>query len=158
LTGLDVQENQARRILNDIASFRSYLERKDGKRVTMTAAASRWLTDVYDKVMNLRPPELASRLSPAEVFHEVLEHRWFLSEKAGRDVGTTAAARSYFDNVLPTVSENLVAVSPMELTPRFGEDTGSWMLDDPVLGRPSERGPMPAGPAKSDSAAGPDEG
>ena len=70
---------------------------KEGKRVPMTAAASRWLTDVYDKVMNLRPTELASRLSPAEMFHEVLEHRWFLSEKAGRDVGTTAAARSYFD-------------------------------------------------------------
>jgi hypothetical protein len=113
----------------------------------MTAAASRWLTDVYDKVMKLVPPELASRLSPAEMFHEVLEHRWFLSEKAGRDVGTTAAARSYFDNVLPTVSENLVAVSPLEMTPRFGEDTGSWILDDPVLG----------GPSKSDRGAEPNK-
>ena len=158
LTGLDVQENQARRILNDIASFRSYLERKDDKRVPMTAAASRWLTDVYDKVMNLRPPELASRLSPAEIFHEVLEHRWFLSEKAGRDVGTTAAARSYFDNVLPTVSEHLVAVSPLEMTPRFGEDTGSWMLDDPVLGTPSRSGPVAGTAAKSDRGTAPDEG
>jgi hypothetical protein len=108
--------------------------------------------------MNLRPPELASRLSPAEIFHEVLEHRWFLSEKAGRDVGTTAAARSYFDNVLPTVSEHLVAVSPLEMTPRFGEDTGSWMLDDPALGTPSQSGPVPGTAAKSDRGTAPDEG
>ena len=27
----------------------------------------------------------------AEIFHEMLEHRWYMSEAAGRDVGTTAA-------------------------------------------------------------------
>ena len=31
LTGLDVQENQARRLLNDIASYRGYLEEKEGQ-------------------------------------------------------------------------------------------------------------------------------
>jgi hypothetical protein len=41
------------------------------------------------------------RLAPAEVFHEVLEHRWFLSEAAGRDVGTAVAAWSYLETVLP---------------------------------------------------------
>ncbi len=108
LTGIDAQENQAGRLLNDIASYRSYLERKEGGKLPMTAVASRWMTDVYDKVMRLMPSELSARLHPAEVFHEVLEHRWFLSEKAGRDVGTTAAARSYFQNVLPTVPEQMV--------------------------------------------------
>ena len=156
-TGIDVQENQARRLLNDIASFRSYLERKDGTRVPMTAAASRWLKEVYDPVMNLMPPELASRLSPPEIFHEILEHRWYLSEEAGHDVGTTAAARSYFATVLPAVSEHLVAVSPLEMTPRFGEDTGSWMLDDPVLGMPSRQGPVPGTATRWGSGTGPDE-
>jgi hypothetical protein len=42
-----------------------------------------------------------------EVFHEVLEHRWFLSERKGRDVGTTAAARDYFRTVLPKVPDEL---------------------------------------------------
>jgi tRNA A-37 threonylcarbamoyl transferase component Bud32 len=138
LTGLDVQENQARRLLNDIASYRGYLEEKEGKKVTSTVAASRWLRDVYDKALRLMPPELADRLSPAEVFHQVLEHRWFLSELAGRDVGTTVAARSYFDEVLPTVPEQLVSVGTVELAPRFGEDTGSWLLDDD---RPVPKGP-----------------
>ena len=88
--------------------------------------------------MRLMPPELADRLSPAEVFHEVLEHRWFLSELAGRDVGTTAAARSYFEEVLPTAPEQLAPVGTVELAPRFGEDTGSWLLDDD---RPAPRSP-----------------
>jgi hypothetical protein len=43
------------------------------------------------------------------VFTEILEHRWFLSEKAGRDVGTTEAARSYFATVLPAVPEPTAA-------------------------------------------------
>ena len=72
-------------------------------------------------------------------------------------MGTTAAARSYFDNVLPTVSENLVAVSPLEMPPRFGEDTGSWMLDDPVLGAPSQNGPVPGAASKSDIGTSPGE-
>lgn len=118
LTGLDVQENQARRLLNDIASFRGYLEKQGGKRVPMTAAASRWLTDVYDKVMSLMPAELSDRLDPAEVFHEVLEHRWFLSEQAGRDIGTTAAAKSYFRDILPSVPKHLLAVPSADLVER----------------------------------------
>jgi hypothetical protein len=49
------------------------------------------------------PLALRGRLAPPEIFHEILEHRWYLSEQAGRDVGTTAAAASYFATVLPTV-------------------------------------------------------
>jgi hypothetical protein len=30
----------------------------------------------------------------------VLEHRWFLSERAGREIETLDAARSYVENVL----------------------------------------------------------
>ena len=53
------------------------------------------------------PAGLRGRLSPPEIFHEILEHRWYRSEAAGADVGTTAAARSYFDTVLPAVPEPL---------------------------------------------------
>jgi hypothetical protein len=46
------------------------------------------------------PKDLRGKLEPAEIFHEVLEHRWFLSERAGRDVGLMPAARSYVAEVL----------------------------------------------------------
>ncbi|HZG95505.1 MAG TPA: DUF4032 domain-containing protein [Mycobacteriales bacterium] len=110
-TGLDAEEGQARRLLNDIASFRGYLEQKEKRPLPEAVVANRWLAEVYDPVVAAIPGELRERLQPAEVFHEILEHRWYLSEGAGRDVGTTAAARSYFANVLPAVPEQLTAGS-----------------------------------------------
>ncbi len=104
-TGLHAQENQARRLLNDIASFRGYIEHRDGRALSEAAAASLWLSEVYDPVVASIPEELRSRLEPAQVFTEILEHRWFLSEAAGLDVGTSTAARSYFASVLPAIPE-----------------------------------------------------
>jgi hypothetical protein len=78
----------------------------------MALAASRWLTDVYGRVLDAIPPALRGRLSPAEVFHEVLEHRWYLSEQAGRDIGTRAAAASYVAKVLPDVPDEFAAAPP----------------------------------------------
>jgi hypothetical protein len=63
------------------------------------------------------PGELSDRLAPAEVFHEILEHRWFLSEQAGTDVGTTAAARSYVEDILPTTASTMPALPPVAATP-----------------------------------------
>jgi hypothetical protein len=102
-TGITAEENQARRLLNDIASFRGYLEHKTGGPVSETVGAHRWLEEIYDPVVAAIPAGLRDRLAPPEVFHEILEHRWYLSEQASRDVGTTAAARSYFETILPQV-------------------------------------------------------
>ena len=113
LTGLDVEENQARRLLNDNRSFRAYLEQRSGRPVPDTVAGHRWLAEVYQPVVDAIPTGLVGRLEPAEVFHEVLEHRWFLSEKAGRDVGTTAATRSYVETVLPATPEELTTPSAL---------------------------------------------
>jgi hypothetical protein len=77
-------------------------------------ASSRWLEEVYDPVIASIPDELRGRLSPAEIFVEILEHRWYMSEAAGKDVGTTAAARSYFEKVLPSVpSSGITGVFPV---------------------------------------------
>jgi hypothetical protein len=108
-TGIAADDNQARRLLNDMASFRGYLEQKKGQPVSEIVAAHRWLEEVYDPVVSAIPDRLRGRLAPPEIFHEILEHRWYMSEAAGRDVGTTAAARSYFETVLPDVPQPLAA-------------------------------------------------
>ena len=108
-TGIDAGERQARRLLNDMAGFRAWLEQKQGHPVSEVVAANRWLEEVYDPVIAAIPDELRGRLPPAEIFHEVLEHRWYMSELAGRDVGTTAAAKAYFEQVLPAAPEPLKA-------------------------------------------------
>jgi tRNA A-37 threonylcarbamoyl transferase component Bud32 len=116
-TGLIAQENQARRLLNDIASFRSHLERASGKPVPEAVAANRWLTEVYDPVVSAIPAALRGRLDEVEIFHEILEHRWFLSEAAGRDIGTTAARNDYFARVLPKVPDDLTITAPQPRDP-----------------------------------------
>ena len=111
LTGITADEHQARRLLNDIASFRSHLEQKSGNPVSQIIAAHRWLEEVYDPVVASIPVGLRDRLAPPEIFHEILEHRWYLSEQEGQDVGTTAAAKSYFKTVLPTVPDPLATAT-----------------------------------------------
>jgi hypothetical protein len=111
LTGLEVQEKQAQRLLNDLRSYRAYLEQRFGGPMPDEVAGRRWLTDVYQPVVTAVPDELAGRLEPAEVFHEVLEHRWFLSERSGFDVGTWAAVRSYVQHVLPRTPAALTTPS-----------------------------------------------
>jgi Domain of unknown function (DUF4032)/Lipopolysaccharide kinase (Kdo/WaaP) family len=111
LTGLEVQERQARRLLNDIRAFRVREEQKSGRTLPDSFVAHRWLAEVYQPVVDAIPPELVGRLAPAEVFHEVLEHRWFLSEQARRDVGTAEATESYFSTVLPRTPKEITTPS-----------------------------------------------
>ena len=117
LTGLDVWENQARRLLADIASFRGWMEQVEQRRVPEAVAASRWLAEVYEPIVAAIPRHLRNRLDQAEIFHEILEHRWFLSEAAGVDVGNSAAAADYFARVLPQVPEDLVSPGPPAAQP-----------------------------------------
>jgi Domain of unknown function (DUF4032)/Lipopolysaccharide kinase (Kdo/WaaP) family len=100
LTGLDVQENQARRLLNDIAQYRSWLHRREDREIPDAVAAYRWLTEVFEPALARVPPDLADKLHPAELFHEILEHRWYLAEELGRDVDTLEAVDDYVDTEL----------------------------------------------------------
>ncbi len=100
LTGLEVQENQARRLLNDIAAFGAYLARVDGEPPPRAVVAARWIAEVYEPIVERIPPELRGRREPAELLHELLEHRYYLSEAAGREVDNETALRSYIDSVL----------------------------------------------------------
>ncbi|HTR33500.1 MAG TPA: DUF4032 domain-containing protein, partial [Gaiellaceae bacterium] len=102
LTGLDAQENQARRMLNDIARYREALERKQGRTLPESVVASQWRQEVFEPTVAQVPDSLWIALPAAEIFHQVLEHRWFLSEKAGKDVGIDEAVRDYVKRVLPS--------------------------------------------------------
>ncbi len=97
LTGLDVEENQARRLLNDIDEYRLAHKRPGADEEVL---AHEWLSEVYEPVVGAIPSEYTGKLEPAEVFHEVLEHRWYMSENAGADVSLLDAVRSYVAEVL----------------------------------------------------------
>ena len=101
LTGLDAQENQARRMLNDIARYREALERKEKRPLPESVVASKWRQEVFEPTVAAVPEDLWVALPAAEIFHQVLEHRWFLSERAGKDVGIDEAVSDYVKNELP---------------------------------------------------------
>ena len=98
LMGLETEELQAKRILASFDRFRSREIEKTPKR---EEAAKRWLDEVFYKVINAVPAAMRGRVENAQLFHEVLEHRWYLGEKAGRDLGLEFATNEYISKVLP---------------------------------------------------------
>jgi hypothetical protein len=111
LTGLTVEDNQARRLLNDLAAFTAHFELGGEDRAVV---AHKWLTTIYEPVVRMIPAEMRARLEPAEVFHEILEHRWYLSEQSGKELDLFDVARKYFDSVLAKRPDEAVTLTGPE--------------------------------------------
>jgi hypothetical protein len=109
LTGLEAEEAQASRLLQDLASFAAHLGMGELPREMV---AMRWLAEIYHPLTRMMPPEMAATTPPAQFFHEMLVHRWYLSEQAGREVDTFEAAR--------------------DLIERFGADIAATGIRDPA--------------------------
>ena len=95
--GLDAQELQAKRIL---ASFDRWYARQPNQ-TNKDEMAKEWLDTVFFRILGLIPAELQGRVEKAQMFHEILENRWYMTEKAGFDVGLDAAAEAYVNEILP---------------------------------------------------------
>lgn len=98
ITGMTARENQARRILTDITQFGRALY--PGVPEDLTGAL--WMQEVYAKIMAAVPSDLRAKREPAEIVHEVLEHRWFLSERLLEDIPTPQAVEDYVESQLRT--------------------------------------------------------
>jgi hypothetical protein len=112
LTGLEAQENQARRLLRDIDDFRAALEACDIRPVSESALAGRWLTDVFEPTLASVPPDLRAKRAAAELYHELLDHRWRVSERTGREVGIDQAIGSYVEDVLRSLPDERTLLAP----------------------------------------------
>jgi Domain of unknown function (DUF4032)/Lipopolysaccharide kinase (Kdo/WaaP) family len=119
LTGLRVQENQARALLADLARFRAKWAEGTGAEVPEDLAARRWLDEKFYGTLALLAAELRGKLPDAELFFEINEHRWFLSEAQGHDVGRAAAVQSYVDTVLQYLPDAKVEVLTGPVTEEF---------------------------------------
>jgi len=126
LTGLDAQENQARRLLNDLDSYAATYKKKDADEEMV---AHEWLARVFEPVIRAIPRDLKARLEPAEVFHQLLDHRWYLSQNENRDIPLAEAVTSYVDTVLrhrrdeATIIDNLTGNITL---PVAVIDEGDW--------------------------------
>ncbi|MFJ8187395.1 DUF4032 domain-containing protein [Streptomyces sp. NPDC096105] len=125
LTGLDAEENQARRLLNDLESWmatqddyapdgpppssRLRSSGGDAHGARPEVLAHRWVREVFRPTVRSVPPELRGQMDPAQIYHELLEHRWYLSERAQHDIGLETAVEDYIRKVLPKRREPLRA-------------------------------------------------
>ena len=112
LTGLEVQEKQAKRIYTDILTYQQH---KKLSKTPLRLVANAWMDRIYLPTISAIPDELRAKLEPAQIFHEVLEHRWFMSEKAHHHVHTRKAVKDYIRTQLATRPDEQV-VLPMPLT------------------------------------------
>lgn len=108
LTGLDAEENQARRLLNDLDSYRAAF----GKGKDEEVVAHEWTARVFEPVIRAIPREFTGKLEPAEMFHQLLDHRWYLSQNEGRDVPLAEAVSSYVDTVLRHRRDEATVINP----------------------------------------------
>jgi Domain of unknown function (DUF4032) len=109
LTGLDAGENQARRLLNDLDSYRAAYGKAD---LDEEMVAHEWLMRVFEPVVRAIPVELRGKLEPAEVFHQLLEHRWFMAQQAGHDIPLAEAVTSYVNTVLRHRRDEATVIGP----------------------------------------------
>ncbi|MFG3531866.1 DUF4032 domain-containing protein [Streptomyces sp. NPDC047917] len=98
LTGMDAEENQARRLLNDLESWMATQDDyapgdRHGARTEVLA--HRWVREIFRPTVRAARDHVPARMDAAELYHELLEHRWYLSEQARHDIGLDAAVEDY---------------------------------------------------------------
>ena len=98
LMGLDTEELQAKRLL---ASFDRYRAREEKTGASVTEMAKTWFLEVFEPTINRVPESMRGRVEHAQMFHEILENRWYLSETRGVDVGLEYATDNYVTEILP---------------------------------------------------------
>src|ERR1700712_2463791 len=74
--------------------------------------ARAWRAKVFEPVVRAIPRDLKGKLEPAEVFHQLLEHRWFVSQQQNRDVPLSEALNSYINDILRHRRDEATVVGP----------------------------------------------
>jgi len=110
LTGIDAGENQARRLLNDLDSYRAI--HFPGDNVDEEMAAHQWLSEVYDPIIRAIPREYRGKLEGPEIFHQWLEHRASRSRDEQRDVSREESLQSYIEHVLQHRRDEAMVTGP----------------------------------------------
>jgi hypothetical protein len=94
LTGIAAGDKQATLMLNEISELQAVLARELNRSVPLAQAAFRWLNERFQPTTQ-RLANLPRTEEVTELYCELLEHKWFLSEEAKRDVGLESALEDF---------------------------------------------------------------
>jgi hypothetical protein len=111
-----VGEGQARILLGDLHSYQAQLCLEAGHDVDESTAARLWQIEVLTPYQQLAHSMVRNTGTPIQAYCDLLEVRWLLSEKAGRDVGTNQALAALAGDVVPSDSaaKMVIAETPTE--------------------------------------------
>ncbi len=93
-----------------------------GRKQRQAVIADQWWAERFEPALASIPPELVGKLEPAEIYHQILEHRWYLSEAAGVDVGLELAVKSYVKLLAAVPGEARTQDPPSLMLPAIGTD------------------------------------
>jgi hypothetical protein len=117
LTGLDVGEGQAAILLGDVHAYQAQLCREAGHDVDEATAARLWVMEILTPYERLAHEAVKSKGTPIQAYCDLLEVRWLLSERAGRDVGTNKALAALAGDVIPSDSAAKMAIAEVPTAP-----------------------------------------
>jgi transposase len=126
LTGLDVGEGQAVILLSDLRAHHAQLELASGRPVSEFAAARSWFENVLSPGIASAHAAVGGEGSPTQAYCDLLEVRWLLSERAGRDVGDEPALDALRRRLPPSGSaaDLRIVDLPTEEIPRIEPRSG----------------------------------
>ena len=101
LTGIYAEDGQAQQIMNEIFELKANMSQSNYPNITLEAIAYHWLENIFTPVAELlksfisEKPNAMMNTDLIELYCQVLEHKWYLSEHAHRDVGHKAAVEDF---------------------------------------------------------------
>jgi tRNA A-37 threonylcarbamoyl transferase component Bud32 len=106
ITGLKGEERQAQQILNEINEIRANMVQSDSENSSMIAVTNYWMKNIYCPVVEKLLSIVDSKAKTdddrvlLELYCQVLEHKWYLSERMQHDVGHQTAVDDYIQQYL----------------------------------------------------------
>ena len=103
ITGLYAEDRQAQQIMNEINELKANLSQSN-QNMTLEAVAYHWMENVYKPVAEKLQSMIKekSNINPKtdinELYCQVLEHKWYLSERAQQDVGHQVAVQDFIQH------------------------------------------------------------
>jgi hypothetical protein len=96
LTGIVADDHESRLMLNEIKALKATQSQKFNRSVPLSVAAFYWMNEFFHPVLQqFKEMQGNTQEALATLYCKLLEHKWYLSEKAGKDVGIDVTIKDF---------------------------------------------------------------
>jgi hypothetical protein len=99
LTGIEAEEMQARKMMNEIQEHKATISMTNNRSTPLNLAAYNWLNEIFSPTLAGMGSRIEQYSDQAELYCQILEHKWYLSEKAKHDVGHQYAVEDFLKTI-----------------------------------------------------------